>query len=110
MPSLHEGLPYALLEAMYLRVPIIASNVGGISEILENNTDSILIEPSDPELIANAIRALVENKNVGKRLQENAFKKVMGNFMIGKMVNEYLGVYLRSFEVQSNLPGSSPCE
>jgi len=110
MPSLHEGLPYALLEAMYLRVPIIASNVGGISEILENNTDSILIEPSDPELIANAIRALAENKDMGKRLQENAFKKVTENFMIGKMVNEYLGVYLRSFEVQSNLPGSSPCE
>lgn len=110
MPSLHEGLPYALLEAMCLRVPIIASNVGGISEILENNTDSILIEPSDPEMIANAIRALVENKDMGKRLQENAFKKVTENFMIGKMVNEYLGVYLRSFEVQSNLPVSSPCE
>ncbi len=107
MPSLHEGLPYALLEAMFLRVPVIASNVGGIKEILENNVDSILIEPSNPESMADAIRGLAGNKDLGKRLQENAFKKVTKKFMIGKMANEYLRAYLRSFEGRiCNLPAN----
>ncbi|MCR4286839.1 MAG: glycosyltransferase, partial [Deltaproteobacteria bacterium] len=107
MPSLHEGLPYALLEAMFLRVPVIASNVGGIKEILENNVDSILIEPSNPEVMADAIRGLVENKDLRKRLKENAFKKVAEKFTIGKMASEYLRVYLRSFKGKiCNLPAN----
>lgn len=40
MPSLHEGLPYTLLEAMYMKVPVVASDVGGLREILENGRDS----------------------------------------------------------------------
>lgn len=104
MPSLHEGLPYALLEAMFLRVPIIASNVGGIKEILENDVDSMLIEPSNPESLASAIRRLVENKELGMRLQEKAFQKVSDCFMIDKMAGEYLRVYLRSVNGKTTNP------
>lgn len=93
MPSLHEGLPYALLEAMHLKVPIIATSVGGLKEILENNTDALLIPPCDKERMAEVIRYLYNNPKERKRLAGNAYRKVTQNFVINKTAAEYLAVY-----------------
>lgn len=93
MPSLYEGLPYALLEAMYLKAPIIASDVGGLKEILENNVDATLVPPADEEKLANAIRYLYINSKVREQLVNNAYKKVSEEFLIDKMSIKYLNVY-----------------
>lgn len=94
MPSLHEGLPYTLLEAMYLKVPIIATNVGGIKEILVNNVDALLITPADEVKLANSIRCLYQDVETRKRFINNAYKNVAKLFLIEKMIPEYLNVYI----------------
>jgi glycosyltransferase involved in cell wall biosynthesis len=60
LPSISEGLPVALLEAMSYGLPIVASRVGGIPEILTDGADALLIAPGDPGALADAARALVE--------------------------------------------------
>jgi len=52
LPSLDEGVPIMLLEAIALRVPIVASRVGGIPEILEDSREVVLVPPKDPEALA----------------------------------------------------------
>ncbi len=54
-PSEYEGLPVALMEAAVLGTPIVATNVGGISQVLQKGADGVLIERQDPELLADAI-------------------------------------------------------
>lgn len=64
LPSLKEGLPYVLLEALCAGVPIVATAVGGIPDII-NETNGILIPPARPDLLAEAILTL-NNKNLSK--------------------------------------------
>ena len=93
MPSLHEGMPYVLLEAMYLRVPVIASDVGGLKEILENNVDAILVPPADEEKLTNAIGYLYKNPELREQFKKSIYKKVSERFLIGKMTDKYINVY-----------------
>lgn len=93
MPSLHEGMPYTILEAMYLKVPVVASDVGGLKEILENNVDAILVPPADEEKLENAIRYLYENRKKREQLADNAFNNVCKRFLINQMVIKYTNIY-----------------
>ncbi len=93
MPSLHEGLPYTLLEAMYLKVPVIASRVGSLKEILVDGQDALLVPPADPQSLANAIRTLYGDASKRKALAVNAHKKVLDNFMVERMAGQYVSEY-----------------
>lgn len=97
MPSLHEGMPYTLLEAMYLKIPIIASDVGGLKEILENNVDALLVPPADKVVLEKAIRFLYANPELRKYLVVNAYKNVAGEFLINKMIDRYFAVYVTHY-------------
>jgi glycosyltransferase involved in cell wall biosynthesis len=61
LSSLHEGVPMVLLEAMALQVPIVASRVGGIPEILEDGVEAALVPPKDPEALTKAIAVLAQS-------------------------------------------------
>lgn len=93
MPSLNEGTPYALLEAMYLGLPIVASKVGGLKEILSDNNDALLVPPSDSDALARAILHIYENPEEGARLGANARRKVMQKYRIEHMAGKYLEVF-----------------
>jgi glycosyltransferase involved in cell wall biosynthesis len=93
IPSMHEGLPYALLEAMYLGVPVVASRVGGLAEVLDDGVDSILVEPGNERQLAAAIDRLVAEPALCNSLSANAHKKVKERFTIDRTVSEYLSVY-----------------
>lgn len=97
IPSLHEGLPYTLLEAMYLKIPIIASEVGGLKEVLEDNVNAILVPPADERKIADAIEYLYQNPVIMERIIQNAYKRVFEEFLIDKMAAEYLDIYQKYF-------------
>src|SRR4051794_26136407 len=58
MPSFHEGLPYTLLEAMALGTPVVASRVGGLAEVLEDEVTALLVPPGDAARLADAILRL----------------------------------------------------
>jgi len=72
IPSLTEGSPLALLEAMALGKPIVATNVGGITEILEDGKTALLVPPKDPEVLAVMIIYLLQKKDQAMRLGTNA--------------------------------------
>lgn len=81
-----EGLPKALLEAMALQKPIIASRVGGIPEIIEHGLEGILIPPSDPEILSKAIKYLKNNSDQASQMAKNAFFKLQDMLTVEKML------------------------
>ena len=93
LPSLKEGLPYVLLEAGLAGLPIIASRVGGIPEIIENGKSGILVEPANPDKLAAAIKTLVESEEKRRELGENAREKISKDFLFEKTLNETLTAY-----------------
>lgn len=77
LPSINEGMGLVLLEAAQAEVPIIASRVGGIPEIWENETSALLVNPAKPEEIARACKVLLQDNNVTKHLTANALYKAL---------------------------------
>lgn len=92
MPSLHEGLPYALLEAMQLGIPVVGSCVGGLAEVLGDGC-GLLVEPRDAEGLARAIQELYESPHLRLQLAERAQRKLSERFRAADMVRKYMGVY-----------------
>jgi glycosyltransferase involved in cell wall biosynthesis len=92
LPSMAESLGVVLLEAMACGLPIVASNVGGIPELVTHNYNGLLVEPGDAEGLANSIVALLLNEELRKklssgalatneRLQENEFEILLKKFI-----------------------------
>lgn len=76
MPSLSEGLPVALLEAMARGLPVVVSRVGGVPEIATDGVDVLLVEPGDPEELASRLGDLVEDPERRRELGEAAIGRV----------------------------------
>lgn len=79
LPSLAEGLPCSILEAMSIGLPVVASDVGGVSEIIEHDISGILIPPRDGEALTKALLKLADDPIRRARLREEAllrWKKV----------------------------------
>lgn len=93
MPSLHEGLPYTLLEAMALETPIVASRVGGLAEVLTDGVTGLLATPADPESIAQKIRSLYDNPPLGQQLGAAAKQLQERSYSLESMTSGYLEVY-----------------
>ncbi len=70
-----EGMPYALLEAMAAGLPVIASSTGGVTEIIEQNKNGFLIQPQEPNKLAQAINSLLKDQRLREELgKTNRFK------------------------------------
>jgi glycosyltransferase involved in cell wall biosynthesis len=93
LPSLKEGLPMVLLEAMAAKKPVIATKVGAVPTVVENMKDGIVITPGSIDELKHVMISLLENEELSKRLAENAFKKVLGNFSSKAMCDKYLEIY-----------------
>jgi glycosyltransferase involved in cell wall biosynthesis len=72
LPSLSEGSPNVLLEAMVANLPIVATAVGGVPEIVENNESALLVPPNDPLSLAAAIATLLTDKDLTQKLTRSA--------------------------------------
>lgn len=88
LPSLKEGFPWVILEAMAAKVPIVATNVGALPEIIENNKNGILVEPKNPQQLAEAIQRLLENERIRQKLSLQAHQTVLFKFPVEKMIRE----------------------
>jgi glycosyltransferase involved in cell wall biosynthesis len=82
LPSLHEGVPMVLLEAMAIGVPIVASGVGGIPEVVTDGKEASLIPAQDPQAIEKALRALRDSTELRERMIEAARHRVEAQFSI----------------------------
>jgi glycosyltransferase involved in cell wall biosynthesis len=76
LTSINEGLPTSLVEAMALGKPIIATNVGGVPEVIEDGINGLLVPPMSPERVAQAIMQLLNEPQLAKRLAAAATKSI----------------------------------
>jgi glycosyltransferase involved in cell wall biosynthesis len=92
VPSLAESLPYVALEAAAAGLPLIASDVGGISEITGAYSD-YLVPPNDPAALANAMYSVLTDRDKARRISEHIHERVRDNFRLETMVKETLEFY-----------------
>jgi glycosyltransferase involved in cell wall biosynthesis len=93
MPSLHEGLPYTLLEAMSLGVPVVASRVGGLAEVLRHEETGLLVDVGDVDGLARELARLAGDSVLARRLGNAAACEQREGYALARMFNDYLKVY-----------------
>lgn len=94
LPSNYEGLPIVIIEAMSYGKPIVASSVGGISEIVRDGINGFVVE-NDSDIMAQKICNILEDESVAKRLGENSLKIYYEELTADKMVNQYMNIYMK---------------
>jgi len=94
MPSVAEGLPNALLEAMAMGKPIVATEVGGIPEVIKNRHSGFLVPPRNPEALATAIKDLISNEQLAAKMGQAARHIVLDNFSIWSIAQKWQTLYL----------------
>lgn len=97
LPSLWEGLPNALLEAMALGLPVVASDVDGVPEAVTDGKDGALVPPSDPAALARALKALAADPAKRAALGAAAKATVSERFTLRRMIGEYEAAYDAAF-------------
>jgi glycosyltransferase involved in cell wall biosynthesis len=93
MPSYAEGLPLALLEAMFAGSAIVASGVGGIPEAVGDGAEALLAPPGDPEALRGALARLLSDAPLRRRLGEAARRRAHAEFRIERMADRYEALY-----------------
>jgi glycosyltransferase involved in cell wall biosynthesis len=93
MSSVFEGLPVALLEAMAMSCPVVATNAGGVKELIRHEVDGLLCAVEEPgKLVADAC-ALLQDKNLRAKYGDQARRRVIDEFSLSRMVAELEKVY-----------------
>jgi glycosyltransferase involved in cell wall biosynthesis len=93
LPSRYEGIPYVIMEAMRESVPVIATNVGGISEIIKDNFNGILVSKENAEELVEEVLKLYLSNDFKEQLTNNAKRDFEEKFSIEKTINEVESVY-----------------
>jgi glycosyltransferase involved in cell wall biosynthesis len=93
LPSLTEGLPLCILEAMASRLPVIATPVGGIPELISDGEHGYLIPVNDIDALAGAIATLAGDASLRQRLGDAGHAKVAEQFSFAEMVRRYDALY-----------------
>ena len=93
LPSLNEAVGIVLIEAQYIGIPVVATNVGGIPEIVRHNETGILVPPADPVALAQAVESLLTDKEKRRKLAGAGHAWVRGRFMAEDMVAEISKLY-----------------
>ena len=102
MSSDYEGMPLALLEAMSLSLPVVASAVGGIPTVVDHGSNGFLYKPEDIDGAAALIERLIRDQNLCNQLGTAARDKVVQRFSVQRMVGELERVYLDMIGTKSN--------
>lgn len=96
LPSYTEGFPNVIIEAMAMGCPIIATDVGAISDILDINTTApsgVVIKPRDVNALSSAIQNFLNNQDLAKEYSENAINKVLNFYTLDKVCSLYEDIW-----------------
>jgi L-malate glycosyltransferase len=93
LPSLHEGLPVSLLEAMRSGLPCVSTRVGGIPSLVQDGVDGLLVDPGDPPGLATAIARLAADPEAGLKIGQMARRVVENDFDLARVVGTYADLY-----------------
>ena len=93
LPSRIESVPQSILEAFYLKIPVIATDVGGVHELVSNNKTGLLVTPNNSKELLEKINYLLNDIDLCNRLANNAHEFVMKNFSWEVLLPKYLKLY-----------------
>jgi len=93
LPSRIESVPQSILEAFYLKIPVIATNVGGVHELVSNNKTGLLVTPNNSKELLEKINYLLNDIDLCNRLANNAHEFVMKNFSWEVLLPKYVKLY-----------------
>lgn len=96
LPSINpDPLPTVVLEAMATGKPIVGYAHGGVCEMVKNGVNGLLVEPRNPDLLANAINKLLQNKKLCKQMGKKSLERFNNNFSMTRYVNNYSKEYAK---------------
>jgi glycosyltransferase involved in cell wall biosynthesis len=93
IPSRMESIPQVIKEAFYLKVPIVATNVGGIPELIQDNVNGLLVAPENPEQLLETINKLLDDKESMKRFSQAGYEFVIKNLTWEVLLPKYIKFY-----------------
>jgi len=95
LPSLWEGMPLALLEAMASGIPVVGTNVAGTREIIQDGENGLLIQSKEPESIADALECLKNNIKLCTELAQRGLLIIRERYTVDANMKSYLDLYER---------------
>ena len=93
MPSLEEGFPIAALDAMAAGLPVVATSVGGVPELIEDGKTGWLVPPRDAEALASRLRSLLCDRELRLRIGRAAYAHVRDHFSAAQMAVSFARLY-----------------
>ena len=93
VPSRMESLPQSIKEAFFLKIPVIATSVGDIPQIIKNNETGMLVAPNDPQSLLDTINSLLEDKEKALEMTKHAYNFIIENFTWEKLISKYTDFY-----------------
>lgn len=94
-PSRTECMPNAVLEAMWARVPVVATDVGGVGEMIRDGVHGLLCPPGDPQALGRCAARLARDAQLARRLAENAHRRLIREFTFERRMERVLELYRR---------------
>lgn len=105
LPSIYEGLGVVLLEAMSVGVPVIASDIPAVDEVIENENNGLLFPAENSAELVDGILRIIKNVDLQAQLVDNARKTVEEKFTVQRMAHEYDALYSKLlFEAEKRKP------
>ncbi len=101
LPSINEGFGVVLLEAMAMKCPIVATNVGGIPEVVMDGETGILVPPRDPVQLAGAIIKLIKDSTLARQLAESGYQRLKAYFDIKDTIVKIEHLYKELLEIKN---------
>ncbi len=105
LPSRIEGMPIALLEAMSCGLPIVASTVGSIPDIVTHGRDALLVEPNNIDAVVDGLRLLLGDPELRRRLGDNARARYLSEYTADRMASRYIDFYTSLSSLRARAPG-----
>ncbi len=93
VPSRMESIPQVIKEAFYLHVPVIATNVGGIPELIQNNVNGIIVPSENPDILLKAINDLIADSETLVKLSDAGYEFVLENLTWEVLLPKYIKFY-----------------
>lgn len=93
MPSLDEGLPIATLEAMAEGLPVVATSIGGLPELVEDGRTGYLVPPSDVQALIGCLRLLLRDPARRRTMGDEGLARIRSHFSVERMVAETSAIY-----------------
>lgn len=94
LPSYHEGLPYTLLEAMATGIPVVATHVGAIPDVVENRVHGLLVPPADVPALVEALALLISSRPLREQMSDACVARVRAAYRIERLIAQMSELYV----------------